>query len=99
MPRAAVRARADHRCALGCPLQPSQPWTAELLCNSSGQNVLACGAGGTEEDTKDRAKQKACLERYRRACWEILAVLHKEAPQVPMLTARSYVKPWVGPVD
>ncbi len=33
-------------------------------------------------DTKDRTKQKACLERYRKACIEILAVLHKAAPQV-----------------
>ena len=33
-------------------------------------------------DTKDRTKQKACLERYRRACIEILSVLNKAAPQV-----------------
>ena len=46
-------------------------------------------AGGDEEDTKDRSKQKACLERYRRACWEILAVLHKTAPQVVMLALHA----------
>ena len=34
------------------------------------------------EDTKDRTKQKACLERYRKACIEILGVLNKAAPQV-----------------
>ena len=45
-------------------------------------------AGGDEEDTKDRSKQKACLERYRRACWDILAVLHRVAPQVLPLHAR-----------
>ena len=33
-------------------------------------------------DTKDRTKQKACLERYRKACVEILGVLNKAAPQV-----------------
>lgn len=38
--------------------------------------------GGDQVDTKDRTKQKACLERYRRACYQILAVLHKAAPQV-----------------
>jgi hypothetical protein len=42
-------------------------------------------AGGDELDTKDRTKQKACLERYRKACLEILAVLHKAAPQVRSL--------------
>ena len=39
-------------------------------------------AGGDVEDTKDRTKQKACLERYRKACIEILGVLNKSAPQV-----------------
>ena len=39
-------------------------------------------AGGVMEDTKDRTKQKACLERYRKACIEILGVLNKSAPQV-----------------
>jgi hypothetical protein len=38
--------------------------------------------GGDEEDTKDRTKQKACLERYRKACNEILGVLHRTAPDV-----------------
>ena len=41
-----------------------------------------CCAGGDMADTKDRTKQKACLERYRRACIEILSVLNKAAPQV-----------------
>ena len=36
-------------------------------------------------DTKDRTKQKACLERYRKACIEILGVLNKAAPQVRIL--------------
>ena len=36
-------------------------------------------------DTKDRTKQKACLERYRKACIEILGVLNKAAPQVRCL--------------
>ena len=37
-------------------------------------------------DTKDRTKQKACLERYRRACIEMLGVLNKAAPQVRCLS-------------
>lgn len=52
-------------------------WTNAYQCS------IAClPAGGDEEDTKDRTKQKACLERYRKACIEILGVLHKAAPQV-----------------
>ena len=43
--------------------------------------------GGDEEDTKDRTKQKACLERYRKACIEIMGVLNKAAPQVCALPA------------
>ena len=39
-------------------------------------------AGGNVADTKDRTKQKACLERYRKACIQILGVLNKAAPQV-----------------
>ena len=39
-------------------------------------------AGGHEQDTKDRPKQQACLERYRKACIEILGVLNRSAPQV-----------------
>ena len=62
------------------PAAPS-PGPMWLSQHAAGTRVCA-GAGGAEEDTKDRAKQKACLERYRRACWDILAVLHKEAPQV-----------------
>ena len=45
-----------------------------------------CYAGGDVADTKDRTKQKACLERYRRACIQILSVLSKAAPQVRGLT-------------
>ena len=37
---------------------------------------------GDVADTKDRTKQKACLERYRKACIQILGVLNKAAPQV-----------------
>ena len=45
-------------------------------------------------DTKDRTKQKACLERYRRACIEILGVLNKAAPQVwrPSLSFKCAMK-------
>ena len=32
-------------------------------------------------DTKDRTKQKACLERYRKAWIGIVGVLKKAAPQ------------------
>ena len=53
--------------------------------NCSTSLPVADETGGTEEDTKDRTKQKACLERYRRACWEILAVLHTAAPQACLL--------------
>jgi len=42
-------------------------------------------AGGDVADTKDRTKQKACLERYRKACIEILGVLNKAAPQARRL--------------
>ncbi|CAL5228751.1 g11937 [Coccomyxa viridis] len=47
----------------------------ELIC------VHVQTTGGDEEDTKDRTKQKACLERYRKACIEIMGVLNKAAPQ------------------
>lgn len=72
-----------HVQTIGAPwAAPCKPSLEEIWAGA--MNRVAHGAGGTEEDTKDRAKQKACLERYRRACWEILAVLHKEAPQVPL---------------
>ena len=45
-------------------------------------------AGGDVADTKDRTKQKACLERYRKACVEILGVLNKAAPQAKLLLQR-----------
>ncbi|KAK9901261.1 hypothetical protein WJX75_003106 [Coccomyxa subellipsoidea] len=53
---------------------------AKALCPEL-QCVHVETIGGDELDTKDRTKQKACLERYRKACLEILAVLHKAAPQ------------------
>ncbi len=49
--------------------------------------------GGDEEDTKDRTKQKACLERYRKACIEILGVLNKAAPQASVVSARPCFAP------
>ena len=45
-------------------------------------------AGGDVADTKDRTKQKACLERYRKACIQILGVLNKAAPQVGNFPSR-----------
>ncbi|BDA45382.1 DNA polymerase eta at N-terminal half [Coccomyxa sp. Obi] len=53
---------------------------AKALCPEL-QCVHVETIGGDELDTKDRTKQKACLERYRKACIQILAVLHKAAPQ------------------
>ena len=67
-----------------------------LIITEADQRPKVSGAkhpaGGDEEDTKDRTKQKACLERYRRACIEILGVLNKAAPQVsvPRLCTIAY---------
>ncbi|KAK9829326.1 hypothetical protein WJX72_005200 [[Myrmecia] bisecta] len=52
-------------------------------------HVQTLGGDGSEEAANDagnvvtdRSQQKACLERYRKACSEILAVFHDVAPQV-----------------
>ena len=57
-----------------------------LIADERQRGPWIC-TGGDEEDTKDRTKQKACLERYRKACIEILGVLNKAAPQVYALPA------------
>ena len=52
-------------------------------------NCVTTGGDGSEEADNDagnavgdRLQQKACLERYRKACYEILAVFHAVAPEV-----------------
>ena len=63
-------------------------WGASSLSTAKQRQMgfMYC-AGGDEEDMKDRTKQKACLERYRKACIEILGVLNKAAPQASPLLA------------
>ena len=69
-----------------------KPISSEAECNSEKvikvailRTLLMSLAGGEVADTKDRTKQKACLERYRKACIEILGVLNKAAPQARSL--------------
>ena len=48
--------------------------------------IIAGGSDGNGEEfgtaNRDKATEKACLERYRRASVEIIGLLHQSASQV-----------------